>query len=68
LQIVKPVSCSRHRFPADVIRQAEWLYFRFALIFRDIEDLMAERGIDVSYEMTRCRTRKFGQLFARQKA
>ena len=60
-----PVSYSRHRFPADVIRQAVWLYFRFTLSFRDVEDLMAQRGIDVSYETIRCWTRKFGQHFAR---
>ena len=59
-----PVSYSRHRFPADVIRQAVWLYFRFTLSFRDVEDLMAQRGIDVSYETIRCWTRKFGQHFA----
>ena len=62
---MKVVSHARHRFPADVIRQAVWLYFRFTLSFRDVEDLMAERGIDVSYETIRCWTRKFGRLFAR---
>ena len=62
---MKPISYARHRFPADVIRQAVWLYFRFTLSFRDAEDLMAERGIEVSYETIRCWTRKFGRLFAR---
>ena len=61
---MKPISYARHRFPADVIRQVVWLYFRFTLSFRDIEDLMAERGIDVSYETIRCWTRKFGRMFA----
>ncbi len=61
---MKPVSYARHRFPADVIRHAVWLYFRFTLNFRDVEDLMAERGIDVSYEAIRCWTLKFGQIFA----
>jgi len=61
---MKPISYARHRFPADIIRQAVWLYFRFTLSFRDAEDLMAERGIEVSYETIRCWTRKFGQLFA----
>jgi putative transposase len=61
---MKPISYARHRFPADVIRQAVWLYFRFTLSLRDVEDLMAERGIDVSYETVRCWTRKFGQMFA----
>lgn len=63
--MMKAVSYSRHRFPADVIRRAVWLYFRFTLSFRDVEDLMAERGIDVSYETVRCWTRKFGRLFGR---
>ena len=61
---MKPISYARHRFPTDVIRQAVWLYFRFTLSFRDVEDLMAERGIDVSYETIRCWTRKFGRHFA----
>lgn len=62
--MMKPVSFARHRFPPDVIRQVVWLYFRFTLSFRDIEDLMAQRGIEVSYETIRMWTRKFGQLFA----
>jgi transposase-like protein len=47
---VKPISYKRHRFPPEVIRHAVWLYFRFALSLRDVEDLLAERGIEVSYE------------------
>ena len=62
---MKRISYARHRFPPDVIRQAVWLYFRFTLSFRDVEDLMAERGIEVSYETIRCWTLKFGTLFAR---
>ena len=50
---MKPVSFARHRFPADIIRQAVWLYFRFTLSFRDVEDLMAQRGIDLSYKTIR---------------
>jgi putative transposase len=42
-----------HRYPAEIISQAVWLYFRFALSFRDIEDLLAERVIIVSYESIR---------------
>ena len=61
---MKPISYARHRFPADVIRHAVWLYFRFTLSFRDVEDLMAERGIQVSSETIRCWTLKFGGLFA----
>jgi transposase-like protein len=60
---VQPVSFKRHRFPPDVIRQAVWLYFRFTLSFRDVEEMLAQRGIDASYEMVRCCALKFGQLF-----
>ena len=63
---VKPVTFKRHRFPADVIRQAVWLYFRFSLSFRDVEELMAARGVDMSYETIRCWTIKFGPLIARR--
>jgi putative transposase len=62
---MKPVSYKRHRFPPDVIRHAVWLYFRFTLSLRDVEELLAQRGIEVSYETIRCWTRKFGQLYAR---
>ena len=63
---MKPLSFKRHRFPAAVIRQAVWLYFRFSLSFREVEELMAERGIDVSYETIRCWTIKFGPQIARR--
>jgi transposase-like protein len=43
-----------------------WLYFRFSLSFRDVEELLAQRGIDVSYETIRCWTIKFGPLIARR--
>lgn len=61
----KPISFKRHRFPPAVIRHAVWLYFRFTLSFRDVEELLAERGIDVSYETIRCWTIKFGPQIAR---
>ncbi len=61
---VRPTSYKRHRFPADVIRHAVWLYFRFTLSFRDGEELLAQRGIEVSYETIRCWTLKFGRLYA----
>ena len=61
---MKTVSFARHRLPPDIIRQAVWLYFRFTLSFRDIEDLTAQRGIDLSYVTIRMWTRKFGRLFA----
>jgi putative transposase len=61
---MRPVSFKRHRFPPEVIRHAVWLYFRFTLSFRDVEEMLAERGIDISYETIRCWTLKFGRLFA----
>ncbi len=56
----------RHRFPPDVIKRAVWLYFRFNLSFRDVEELMAERGVDVSYETIRQWGDKFGQAYAKR--
>ena len=61
---MRPISFKRHRFPADVIRQAIWLYFRFTLSFRDVEEMLAQRGIEVSYETIRSWTIKFGPLIA----
>ena len=46
-------SFARHQFLPDIIRHAVWLYLRFTLSFRDVEDLLAERGLDVSYETVR---------------
>ena len=57
---MQPISYKRHRFPPEVIRQAVWLYFRFSLSLRDVEELMAARGVEVSYETIRCWTIKFG--------
>ena len=62
---MQPVSYKRHRFPPDIIRQAVWLYFRFTLSFRDVEEMLAKRGIETSYETIRCWTLKFGREFAR---
>ena len=56
----------RHRFPPDIISYAVWLYHRFNLSFRDIEDLLAERGITVSYETIRLWCIKFGNRYARR--
>ena len=61
---MKPLCFKRHRFHPDVIRQAVWLYFRFTLSLRDVKDLMAERGIDVTYETIRCWVDKFGPAIA----
>lgn len=52
------------RYPAEIISHAVWLYFRFSLSFRDVEELMASRGIFVTYETIRQWTRKFGQTYA----
>jgi putative transposase len=56
----------RHRFPCDIIQYAVWLYHRFNMSYRDIEDLLAERGIEVSYESIRLWCNKFGPHYARQ--
>ena len=61
---MQPLSFKRHRFPPDIIRQAVWLYFRFTMSLRDVEDLLAERGIDVTYETVRCWSDKFGPAIA----
>ena len=52
------------RYPAAIISHVVWLYFRFALSFRDIEELMASRGIFVTYVTIRQWTLKFGQTYA----
>ena len=58
-------SCYRgHRFPAEVIAHAVWLYFRFPLSLRTVEDLLAARGIIVSHETVRRWAEKFGRYFA----
>jgi putative transposase len=56
----------RHRFPPDIISYAVWLYYRFNLSHRDIEDLLAERGIIVTRESIRLWCNKFGALYARR--
>jgi transposase-like protein len=60
------ISYARHQFPPAIIRHAVWLYFRFTLSYRDVEDLLAERGLDISYETVRRWVLKFGPLFARE--
>ena len=54
-----------YRFPPEIISHAVWLYHRFCLSFRDVEDLLAERGITVSYESIRQWCDKFGPTYAR---
>ncbi len=56
----------RHRFPPEIISHAVWLYHRFGLSLRDVEDLLAERGITVSYEAIRLWCGKFGLDYARK--
>ena len=60
------ISFVRHQFPPAIIRHTVWLYLRFTLSYRDVEDLLAERGLDVSYESVRRWVLKFGPLFARE--
>ncbi len=55
-----------HRFPPEIIQHAVWLYYRFNLSYRDIEDLLAVRGIVVSYESVRLWCNKFGPKYARR--
>jgi len=57
-------SYKRHRFPPEVIGHAVWLYFRFTLSYRDVEELLAERGVILTYETVRQWCRKFGQVYA----
>jgi putative transposase len=54
----------RHRFPAEIISHAVWLYHVFSLSFRNVELILAERGVIVSYESVRRWCQKFGQSFA----
>jgi putative transposase len=60
------LSYRRHRFPAEIIQHAIWLYLRFTLSYREGEELLAERGLDVSYETVRRWVLKFGPLIARK--
>ena len=55
-----------HRFPQEIISHAVWLYHRFSLSYRDVEELLAERGIVVTYETVRQWCLKFGQQYANQ--
>src|SRR5437868_9800302 len=59
------LSYRRHRFPPPIIQHAIWLYLRFTLSYRDVEELLAERGLEVSYETVRRWVLKFGAGIAR---
>jgi putative transposase len=56
----------RHCFPPEIIQHAIWLYLRFTLSYRDVEELLAERGLDISYETVRRWVLKFGPLIAQR--
>src|SRR3974377_2569110 len=56
----------RHRFPAEIIQHATWLYLRFTLRYPHVEGLLAERGLDISYETVRRWVLKFGPAIARR--
>jgi putative transposase len=62
------ISYVGYRFPPEIIQQAIWLYLRFTLSYRDVEDLLAERGILVSYETVRRWVNHFGPMVAAQLA
>jgi putative transposase len=61
---MQPISFKRHRIPPDAIRLAVWLYFRFTLSVRDVEELLVQRGIEASREAVCCWVIKFGPLIA----
>src|SRR3954447_16438955 len=60
----QPVSYARHQFPPEIICHAVWLYLRFTLSYRDVEELLAERGVSAAYESVRRWVLKFGPAFA----
>src|SRR5687767_7866680 len=55
-----------HRFPVEIISHGVWLYYRFCLSYRGVEDLLSSRGVSVTYEPLRQWWRKFGQQYANQ--
>jgi putative transposase len=61
---MKRINYAGYRFPPEIIHQAIWLYLRFTLSFRDVEDLLAERGISVSYETVRRWVNRLGPVIA----
>ncbi|HMG49919.1 MAG TPA: IS6 family transposase [Inquilinus sp.] len=61
-----PPCYSGYRFPSDVIQRAVWMYLRFTLSYRDVEDLLAERGLEVSYETIRRWVNAFGPVISRR--
>src|ERR671931_724329 len=63
---MRPISYAHHQFPPVLIQHAVWLCLHFTLSYRDVEDLLAERGVEVSYKTIRRWVRKFGPLYARR--
>src|SRR3984893_2587795 len=61
-----PISYARHQFSSVIIQHGVWLSLRFTLSYRDVEDLLAERGLDVSYETIRGWVLRLGPVFARR--
>ena len=61
---MRKISYAGYRFPPEIIQQAIWLYLRFTLSLRDVEDLLAERGVTVSYETVRRWVNHFGPMVA----
>ena len=61
---MREASFKQHRLPPDVLRYAVLFYYRFTMSRRNVEDLHAERGIDVGYETVRCWANKFGPAIA----
>ena len=64
LKAPRKVKYKNHRFPVEIISLAVWLYFRFCLSFRHVEELVCERGVMVTYEAIRKWCRKCGQQYA----
>lgn len=63
---MKPISYARLHYPSSIVQHAVWLYLRFNLSLRDVEDLLAERGLDISYETVRRWVARFGPAYARR--
>jgi hypothetical protein len=63
MKLTRDPRYARHRFPAEAISYAEWLYFRFPLSLRMVEEMLAARGIEASHETVRQWALKFGQSF-----
>ena len=66
VQMTSALHYPRHRFPIDIVSQCVWLYFRFSLSYRDVEVLMAERGVNLSYATVRSWCDKFGREYAKR--